>query len=122
MSVTLKRMGEVLSAFNNKDLEAIVESFDEDGEFLLAAGAHPYGECFKGHKAIRTALAGRFAVVPDIQWVDAHTWISGERAVTEWRLTGTGPNGPINQLGYDLWTFREGKVLKKDTYDKQVTA
>jgi len=66
MSVTLKRMGEVLSAFNNKDLEAIVESFDEDGEFLLAAGAHPYGECFKGHKASRTVLAERFAVVPDI--------------------------------------------------------
>ena len=122
MSVTLKRMGEILSAFNNKDLEAIVEGFDEDGEFLLAAGAHPYGECFKGHKAIRTILAGRFAVVPDIQWVDAHTWISGERAVTEWRVTGTGPNGPINQLGCDLWTFREDKVLKKDTYYKQVTA
>ena len=34
MSVTLKRMGEILSAFNNKDLEAIVEGFDEDGEFF----------------------------------------------------------------------------------------
>ena len=122
MGITLKRMGEILSAFKNKDLEAIVESFDEDGEFFLAAGTHPYGECFKGRNAIRTALAERFAAVPDIQWVDAHTWISGERATTEWRVTGTGPNGPINQLGCDLWTFREGKVLKKDTYYKQVTA
>ena len=34
MGITLKRMGEILSAFNNKDLEAIVESFDEDGEFF----------------------------------------------------------------------------------------
>jgi hypothetical protein len=112
-------MGEILSVFNNENLEAIVESFDEGGEFLLAAGAHPYGECFKGHKAIRTVLAERFAAVPDIQWVDAHNRISGERAVTEWRVTDTGP---INQLGCDLWTFREAKVLKKDTYYKQVTA
>ncbi len=112
-------MGEILSAFNNKDPEAIVESFDEDGEFLLAAGAHPYGECFKGNNAIRTAPAERFAVVPDIQWGDTHSWISGERAVTEWRVTGTGP---INQPGCGLWTCREDKVLKKDTYYKQVTA
>ena len=54
--------------------------------------------------------------------MDAHSWISGERAVTEWRVTGTGPNGPINQLGCDPWTFREDKVLKKDTYYKQVIA
>ena len=65
MSVTLKIMGEILAAFNNKDLEAIVEGFDEDGEFLLAAGAHPYGECFKGRNAIRTVFAERFAVVRD---------------------------------------------------------
>jgi ketosteroid isomerase-like protein len=122
MSVTLKRMGEILPVFNNKDLETIFDSFDEDGEFLLAAGAHPYGERFKGRKAIRTVLAERFAAVPDIQWVDARSWISGERAVTEWRLTGTGPNDPINQLGCDLWTLGEGKALKKDTYYKQVTA
>ena len=112
-------MGGILSVFNNKDLEAIVESFDEDGEFLLTAGAHPYGECFKGNNAIRTAPAERFAVVPDIQWGDTHSWISGERAITEWRVTGTGP---INQPGCGLWTCREDKVLKKDTYYKQVTA
>ena len=119
VSVTLKIVGEILAAFNHKDLDAIVESFHEDGGFLLAAGAHPYGECFKGRNAIRTVFAERFAVVRELQWVDAHTWISSERAVTEWRLTGTGP---INQLGCDLWTLRENKVLKKGTYYKPVTA
>lgn len=27
----------------------------------------------------------------------------------------------LDSLGCDLWEFRDGKVLKKDTYYKQVT-
>ena len=107
MGITLKRMGEILSAFNNKDLEAIVESFDEDGEFFLAAGTHPYGECFKGRNAIRTALAERFAAVPDIQCVDARSLDqrAGRNRVAPYRYR---PQRPDQSAGVRPLDFPRG--------------
>ena len=120
--VTLERLEEIVAAFNNKDLDGIVEAFAEDGEFLLAAGPDPWGSRFVGHAAIREALAQRFAAVPDIQWTDGRHWIFGDKALSEWRVQGTLPDGGRHDcLGCDLWEFRDGKVTKKDTYYKQVT-
>ena len=120
MSITMARMEEILESFNSHDVDRIVANFDESGEFLMAAGPEPYGERFVGRKAIGEVLRQRFSAVPDIRWVDAKTWISDDRAVTEWRVQGTTANGRLDCLGCDLWKFRNGKVLKKDTYYKQV--
>ena len=116
MSITMARMEEILESFNSHGVDRIVANFDESGEFLMGAGSEPYGERFVGRKAISEALRQRFSAVPDIRWVDAKTWISDDRAVTEWRAQGTIANGDLDCLGCDLWNFRNGKVLKKDTY------
>ena len=122
MSITMARMEEILESFNSHDVDRIVANFDENGEFLMAAGPEPYGERFVGRKAIGEALRQRFSAVPDIRWVDAQTRISDDKAVTEWRVQGTTANGRLNCLGCDHWEFRNGKALKKDTYYKQVTS
>jgi ketosteroid isomerase-like protein len=122
MSITMVRMEGILESFNSHDVECIVANFDENGEFLMAAGPEPYGERFVGRKAIGEAFRQRFSAIPDIRWVDAQTWISDDRAVTEWRAQGTTANGRLDCLGCDLWEFRNGKVLKKDTYYRQVTS
>lgn len=121
--VTLALLEELVAAFNAKDLDAIVGHFAEDGEFLLAAGPAPHGVRFTGRAAIRAALAERFAAVPDIRWSDGRHWIFGTKALSEWRVRGTLPDGRrLDCLGCDLWEFRpDGKVAKKDTYYKQVT-
>jgi len=119
--VTFELLDELVDAFNRKDLDAIVNAFTEDGEFLLAAGPESWGTRFTGQAAIREALAQRFAAVPDIQWRDGKHWIFGDKALSEWRVQGTLPDGTrLDCLGCDLWEFRDGKVLKKDTYYKQV--
>ena len=120
MSITMARMEEILESFNAHGVDRIVGNFDENGEFLMAAGPEPHGEGFVGGKAIGEVLRQRFSAAPDIRWVDAKTRISDDRAVTEWRVQGTIANGRLNYLGCDLWEFRNGKVLKKDTYYKQV--
>ena len=80
MSLTMARMEEILESFNSHDVDRIVANFDESGEFLMAAGPEPYGERFVGREAIGEVLRQRFSAVPDIRWVDAKTWISGDRA------------------------------------------
>ena len=74
-----------------------------------------------GRQAIRDALGQRFAAVPDITWSEGRHWIFGDKALSEWRVRGTLPDGArLDCRGCDLWEFRGGKVLKKDTYYKQV--
>ena len=75
-----------------------------------------------GRQAIRDALGQRFAAVPDITWSEGRHWIFGDKALSEWRVQGPLPDGArLDCLGCDLWEFRGGEVLKKDTYYKQVT-
>jgi ketosteroid isomerase-like protein len=119
---TLALLDELLTAFNAKNVNKIVSHFSAEGAFLLAAGPEPHGTRFIGRDAIATALTGRFAAVPDIQWSDARSWVFGDKALTEWRVTGTLPSGvKLDCLGCDLWEFADGQVTKKDTYYKQMT-
>ena len=61
-------------------------------------------------------------ICADIRWVDGKHWIMGDKALSEWRVQGTLPDGgKLDCLGCDLWAFRDGQVIKKDTYYKQVT-
>ena len=47
--------------------------------------------------------------------------VSGDRGTSEWTLTGTTTDGErIEVRGCDLWTFRDGKVTRKDSFWKIV--
>ena len=51
--VTLERLHEIADAFARRDVEGIVNSFAEDGEFRNARGPDYWGQSFKGKAAIR---------------------------------------------------------------------
>jgi ketosteroid isomerase-like protein len=66
-------------------------------------------------------LATRFKGLPDVHYGDDRHWVSGNMGVSEWLLTGTTPEGVRIQVrGCDLWEFRDGKVIRKDSYWKIV--
>ena len=70
---------------------------------------------------VREALVERFRSIPDAHWQDRGSWVSGGSGVSEWTLTGTTAKGEkLELLGCDLWKFRGGKVVRKDTYWKQI--
>ena len=116
MSITAAWMEEIRESLNSHDVDRIVANFDENGEFFMAAGPEPHEKIFVGRKVIGEVRWQRFSAVPDIRWVDSKTWISGDRAVTEWRVQGTIAIGHLDCLGSDLWECRNDKVLKKDAY------
>jgi ketosteroid isomerase-like protein len=114
----LQRMGE---GFNRRDVEAILAELSEDAVFETSQGPEPWGERFRGKAEIRASIEAVFQMLPDIQFRDAQRWVCGDRGVAEWTCTATTPKGrPMEVRGCDLFEFRNGKVVRKDTYFKQV--
>ncbi len=111
----------VLSAFNDHDLDTIMDFFADDCSFDMPRGPDPWGARFQGKVAVRQALATRFEGLPDVHYGDDKHWVSGDFGVSEWLLTGTTLDGrQIRVRGCDHWEFRDGKVLRKDSYWKIV--
>lgn len=121
MSITTESMQQVLDAFNRHDLDAIMEFFSDDCSFDFPRGPEPWGQRFIGKAQVREALAGRFKGIPDVHYGEDLHWISADsnRGVSEWTLTGTTTAGvKLKVRGCDLWEFRNGKIIRKDSYWK----
>jgi len=123
MTVTVQTMKDVLDAFNRHDLDAIMEYFSDDSSFDFPRGPEPWGQRFVGKENVRAGLAMRFKGIPDVHYGDDRHWISadGTQGVSEWTLTGTTTAGvKLNVRGCDLWEFRDGKIIRKNSYWKIV--
>lgn len=111
----------ITDAFNAHDLDAVMGFFADDCVLDMPRGPHPWGQRFSGKAAVREGLATRFKGLPDVHYSDARHWVSGNRGVSEWLLTGTTPQGArIEVRGCDHWEFRDGYVTRKDSYWKIV--
>jgi ketosteroid isomerase-like protein len=111
----------IADAFNRHDVDAVMSFFTDDCVFETPRGPEPCGRRLVGVEAVREGVAARFAGIPDVKYGDATHWVLAGRGVSEWTLTGTTTDGERLELrGCDLWTFRDGKVLKKDSYWKLV--
>ena len=114
-------MKEINAAFNARDVDRIMSFFADDATFLMARGPEPVGRRVHGRDAIRRVLADRFKVISDMRWDHVDAFITGNRAVTVWMVTGTSKDGEkLNYRGCDLYEFRGDKILNKDTYWKLV--
>lgn len=123
MTVTTETLRQILDAFNKHDLDAIMEFFSDDCSFDFPRGSEFYGQRFIGKAQVRQALAGRFKGIPDVHYGEDRHWISidGKMGVSEWTLTGTTTSGVnVKVRGCDHWEFRDGKVIRKDSYWKIV--
>jgi ketosteroid isomerase-like protein len=121
MSVTTKTLKLILDAFNRHDLDAIMEYFSDDCTFDFPRGPEYFGQRFTGKSNVREALAGRFKGIPDVHYGDDRHWTSDEFGVSEWTLTGTTTSGiKLKVRGCDHWEFRNGKIIRKDSYWKIV--
>jgi ketosteroid isomerase-like protein len=111
----------VTDAFNAHDLDKIMEFFADDCSLDMPRGPDPWGTRLVGRAAVREGLAARFAGLPDVHYGDGRHWVSGDLGVSEWLLTGTRPDGEhVRVRGCDHWEFRDGEIVRKDSYWKIV--
>lgn len=116
---SVRMLREIAAAFDRHDLDAILEHFADDATFESPRGPDPWGQRFVGKPAVREAFAGRFAGIPDVRYTDDSHFVDGDRGASEWTLSGTTTTGQrIEVRGCDLWTLRDGKVVKKDSFWK----
>jgi ketosteroid isomerase-like protein len=120
-SVQLETLRAIADAFNRHDLDDIMSYFADDCVLEMPRGPEPWGSRLVGREQVRQGLASRFEGLPDVHYGDDRHWVCGDFGVSEWLLTGTTPSGDrVKVRGCDHWTFRDGKVIKKDSYWKIV--
>ncbi len=119
--VTVETLKRILEAFNRHDLDAIMAFFADDCVFEMPRGPHPWGQRFVGKVQVREGLASRFTGLPDVHYGQDSHWVCGTKGVSEWLLTGTTPDGEhVEVRGCDHFEFRNGKIVRKDSYWKIV--
>jgi ketosteroid isomerase-like protein len=114
---------EICAAFNAHDLDRIMTFFAEDCVLEMPRGNKPWGDRFEGKAKVRAALATRFQGLPDVHYGNGEHFVDAgaETGMSKWLLTGTALDGTRKEVhGCDFYTFRNGKVIRKDAYWKIV--
>lgn len=111
------------AAFNAHDLDQILAFFSEDCVLEMPRGGKPWGSRFEGKEQVGEALAKRFEGLPDVHYASTEHFVveDAETGISKWLLTGTSREGRRTEVhGCDFYTFRDGKVIRKDSYWKIV--
>ncbi len=118
-NITENFLQSFVDAFNAHDLNAIMSLMTDDCVFEASAGPDMDGEKHSGKEEVRKAFENVFATFPDAQWRNPKHFISGNRGFSEWIFTGTKTDGTrVEVTGCDLFTFRDGKIVVKNSYRK----
>jgi ketosteroid isomerase-like protein len=116
---TVATLKAILDAFNAHDLDRIMGFFADDCVLEMPRGHEKCGARSVGRAAVRAGLAARFAGLPDVHYGEDSHFVAGDIGVSQWTVTGTTAQGErIEVRGCDFFTFRDGKVVKKDSYWK----
>lgn len=117
--VTRELLKGFLEAFNQHNLDSIMDYFAEDCVFYMPRGTTPRGDKYVGKTEVRAGLAKRFIGIPDVHYGEDQHWVCGNFGVSEWTLTGTSVSGKkIEVRGVDLLEFAGGKITRKDSFWK----
>jgi len=117
---TIALLDSFADAYNRHDVDAIMAHMTDDCVFISFFGPEVCGEKFVGRDKVRQRVAAGLADFPDARWDIIAHFASGDRGVSEWIFRGTkrGTAEQTERQGLDVFTFRNGKIQIKNTYQK----
>jgi len=117
--VTVEFLEAFADAWNRHDVDDLMSFMTEDCIFEASGGGDACGTRYEGADAVREGYAKAWRDYPDAQWNNAHHFVRGNQGVSEWTFTGTNFEGKRSEVnGCDIFTFRDGKILVKNSYRK----
>lgn len=121
MAITLEFLDRFADAWNRHDVDGLMTFMARDCVFQASAGPDVDGTRHEGWDQVRKGFAEVFAAFPDAHWGGARHFIAGDRGVSEWTFTGTraADGKRVEVTGCDVFTFRDGKIVVKNSYRKQ---
>jgi ketosteroid isomerase-like protein len=109
----------ILGAFNSGDLDRVLDFFADDCVLEMHYGTAPWGSRYVGKDAVRHGLRTYFNATPELHYGDDTHFVVGDLGVSKWTLRATSAKGErIEARGCDFYTFRDGKIVEKDSYLK----
>ena len=121
--VTEEILSQFAAAWNRHDCDALLSMVTDDCVFETSSGIYSYGTRYAGIEALRSAFPKIWEAYPDACWEDATHVICGARGFSEWTFKGTDRSGiKVEMRGVDVFTFRDGRIARKDTYRKTIVA
>ena len=106
-------------AWNDHNLDALMEFMDVDCVFQLSMGPDIDGKRYEGWEEVKAGYKQVLDMVPDGRWDEASHFIAGDRGVSEWTFTATSQDGTVIEVrGCDLFKFRHGKIAVKNSFRK----
>lgn len=112
-------LSDLFDAFNRHDIDAVMSYFADDCVFNAVGGAEAYGSRFEGAEAIASAFSGVWTAMADARWDHHSHFVHGDRAVSEWTFSGSNKDGArVEAEGCDLFTLRDGKIVRKQAFRK----
>jgi ketosteroid isomerase-like protein len=121
-AVSISVLDDFAAAWNRHDPDATLSIMTEDCVFEASRGPDVKGTIFTGQVEVRCGIEQVLATFPDARWNDPMHFIAGDRGVSDWVFTATGPDGAhVEVQGCNIFTFRNGKIAVKNSYPKQRT-
>lgn len=99
-------------AWASHDPDAILALHTEDTVFHIHGGEAPH----EGADAVRAAIAEIFATSPDLAFAPRRAHFGDDHFVSEYVVSGTAGGNAFAVDGVDVFTLRDGRVARKDTY------
>ena len=103
-------------AWNEHDLDQIMEFMTDERVFRSSTGSEG-----KGKEGVRAVFQRILKGMPEMRFSDDEHFVSGDRGLSQWTLTGTDADdgSSIRVHGCDIFRFSGGKIAVKDSYLKQ---
>jgi len=114
-----KQLQEYSNAWNEHDIDRIMEFMTEDCVFETGGGSEKFGARYEGYDAVRDRFIEVWTDIPDVKFENSIHFSEGNYGCSEWTLVGTTKDGRKIEIdGCDLFTFENGKIKSKRSYLK----
>ena len=120
--VTPEFLASFTQAWNDHDVDKLMEHMADDCVFMASVGTEVEGTKWEGFENVRKGFASLWDGYPDAHFEPiGEDLIVGDRGVAEWIFSGTkaADGTKVRARGVDLYTFKDGKILVKNSMRKQ---